>query len=141
MKRRTMKLLWTNLVLVCMLLVSLSVSAGAAVIDSPEISPQYTGVARIKATLEVSDTGYATCYGTVTPNDGYSVDFTLQLKRDGVAIKTWNNSGTSTLSIDKGYYLTPGYDYQVVATAKVKNSSGTIVETATAKSVVVPYKN
>lgn len=44
MKRRTMKSLFADLMLVCMLLANLAVSANAAAITSPEIIPQYTAI-------------------------------------------------------------------------------------------------
>lgn len=144
MKKRTMKSLLASSLLVCMLLTSLTVSAGAALISPPEILPQYTGLYALQADLDINDDGCATCTSTVQAKSGYTVTLKMQLKRDGVAIKTWNTSGGPSLVLEKDYYVTDvsgDHNYQVIVTATVKNSSGTIIETPSAKSVVVPYNN
>ena len=144
MKRRTMKSLFADLMLVCMLLANLAVSANAAAITSPEIIPQYTAIYDLEADLNINDDGCATCYSFVNAKSGYTVTIKMQLKRDGVTIKTWNASGDSTMELEKDYYVTDvsgDHDYQVIVTATVKNSAGTIIESPSAKSVVISYKN
>lgn len=139
MKRRTMRSLCAGLMMVCLLVTSLTVSAGAAVITPPEIVPQYTGISALEADLNINDDGCATCYGYVRVKSGYTVTLSVQLKRDGVVIKTWSDSGTSSFSIEEDYYVTGNHDYQVIVTAKVKNSAGTVIETPSVRSVIVSY--
>lgn len=141
MKKRTMKSLLAIMALVCLLLTSFTVTAAAAVSNSSEISPLYTGISRLTAGLDINDDGCAECSGATRTLSGYSVELTVKLQRDGITIKTWDNSGTGSLSVNEDYYVTPGHDYQVIVTATVKNSSGTIIETPSTKSVVVPYNN
>lgn len=141
MKKRTMRSLCTSLMLACLLLTSFTVSAGAAVIIPPEINPQYTGIYALEADLNISDDGCATCYGSVSIRSGYTATLSMQLKRDGVTIKTWSDSGSTSFDIEKDYYVTGDYDYQVVVTATVKNSAGTVIESPSVKSTVVTYEN
>ena len=91
------------------------------------------------ASLDISSSGCASCYGRVTPYSGYKVTLEVELQRDGKTIKSWSDTNKDTFSIDEIYYVTPGHDYQVVVTATVYNSSGRIVETPTTDSAVVSY--
>lgn len=144
MKRRTMRSLFRGVLLVCLVMTSFAVSASAVVISPPEVMPQYTGIADLKADLNINDDGCATCYGYVQIKGGYTVALKMKLVRDGIVIKTWNASDNSTFDLEKDYYVTDvsgDHDYQVIVTATVKNSAGTIIETPSAKSVVVSYKN
>ena len=57
MKKRTMKSLLAIMALVCLLLTSFTVTAAAAVSNSSEISPLYTGISRLTAGLDINDDG------------------------------------------------------------------------------------
>lgn len=101
-------------------------------------SVMYTGIGSIAADLSISPSGYASCYGYVINYNGYSSALKMELKRDGTTIKTWTTSGSGTVKLDKGYYVTTGHTYKVVVTASVRNSSGT-VGIYTANSANVTY--
>lgn len=92
------------------------------------VFPRYTGISAIKANLEIENS-FAACIGTVNVKTGYTADLVLELKRDGTAIKTWTDSGTGRIEINKTYYVTSGHDYELVATATVYNSGGKVIET------------
>lgn len=135
MKKTLLKSASMLLVLVCVLsTLSIFPSAKAA-----EIEPRFTGIASLAASLDISSSGCASCYGRVTPYSGYKVTLEVELQRDGKTIKSWSDTNKDTFSIDEIYYVTPGHDYQVVVTATVYNSSGRIVETPTTDSAVVSY--
>lgn len=121
-----------------MIITMLSVPASAAEV-APSIQPRYTGISTLLASLDISSTGKASCYGYVEPYSGYSVNLTVELQRDGDTIKTWTGSGSSDFSIDKIYYVTPNHDYQVVVTANIHNANGVLVGTPSVKSTVQSY--
>ena len=111
---------------VCALLAAMmlfTVSAQAA-----GVTPRYTGISELTISFDVSSRGVADCYAYMEVNRGYTADLTVELQRDGDTIKTWTASGAGTLEIEKTYAVTMGHDYQLVASAKVKNSNGTIVD-------------
>ena len=53
-------------------------------------------------------------------------------------IKTWSKSGRS-VSLNESYRVSNKYNYRVAATAKVYNSSGSLVESKTSYSGEVYY--
>lgn len=127
---RSMSLL---LALVC-LTTALCMSTSAV-----EITPRYTGITTLNADINVSSSGRADCYGYVRTRSGYSADVTVELQCDGQTIKSWSDSGSGVIEIEKTYYVTPGHDYQVVVTAVVRNAQGVIVEIPSSDSLTVPY--
>lgn len=135
MKKTLLKSVSMLLVLVC-IISTLGVYSSA---EAAEIEPRFAGIASLAASLDISSSGCASCYGRVTPYSGYKVTLKVALQRDGKTIKSWSDTDNETFSIDEIYYVTPGHDYQVVVTATVYNSSGKIVETPTADSAVVSY--
>lgn len=133
MKKRISSCISFALVLAC-IVATLCIGASAT-----EIVPRYSGIILINADLNVSSSGRADCYGYVMIKDGYSADLTVALQRDGVTIKSWSDSGSDEVEIEKTYYVTPGHDYQVIVTAVVRDSGGWIVERPSADSAIVPY--
>ena len=104
----------------CMML---CISAQATV-----VTPRYTGISELTVALDITSSGRADCYAYMEVNSGYTAELKMELQQDGDTIKSWTTSGSGTLELDKSYYVAEGYDYQVIASAKVKNSSGTIVD-------------
>ena len=107
--------------------------------SAEEIVPRYDGIITLSAELDISTSGRADCYGYVRTRTGYSVDFTMELLRDGRTIKSWSDSGSGIISISEPYYVTPGHDYQVVVSADVYNSQGRLVDTPSTESIVISY--
>lgn len=70
--------------------------------------------------------------------DDYTADVTVELKRDGITIKTWTASGSEVISAGGTYYVTSGHEYVVTTTATVYDSNGKIVESPSKDS---PSKN
>ena len=91
------------------------------------------------ANIDISSGGKAECYGYVQIRDGYSVDMTVELKRDGRTIKSWSDSGKTEVEIIGTYYVTSGHDYQTVVSVDVYNSRGTLVDSPSIKSAVYSY--
>lgn len=126
---------------ICLLLIMLTVLpvTNARAVDETEISPRYTGISKIIASLSISTNGYAECTVEARPRSGYSVNLTMNLQQDGITIKSWTNSGEESCSIDEGYNVTKGHSYQVIAIAEAIDSRGTVVETVTEYSKVQSY--
>lgn len=111
-----------------------------AVDASDQIKPYYVGATDATCGLDIAS-GKATCEGTVILRSGYSASLTLKLQKspDGKSwstLKTWTATGTS---ISKPYYVSSGYNYRATLTAKVYNSSGTLVDNITRTSPTKSY--
>lgn len=103
-----------------------AVMANLAAVQAVE--PRYAGVSWVKADLDISTSGAASCSGEVKLKSGYTADLKVLLKQDGTAIKTWTSSGSGTVTAGGTYYVTSGHDYVVTATATVYDSRGLVVE-------------
>ena len=139
MRKHTVHSMIAIFAMLCLVISTPVTTAAAKNVDEPMIQPRYTGIFQFAVDLDISSSGYASCYGYVAPSSGYSVDLTMELQRDGTTIKSWTASGSTTFSMDKGYYVTKGHDYQVVLTANVKNSKDITVSTPSLTSNVVSY--
>ena len=115
-----------------------ALAGNLVVTHASDIMPLYTGVASLTSGLTVSNTGKATCNGNVILWDDYTADVTVELKRDGITIKTWTASGSEVISAGGTYYVTSGHEYVVTTTATVYDSNGKIVESPSKDS---PSKN
>lgn len=104
-----------------------------------EIEPRYTGISKLAANLTINSSGNAQCFGEVRSRSGYTTTLTVSLQQDGSTIKSWSVSGSGLRTIDESYHVDKGHSYQVIASAVVKNSNGTVVDTATAESRVQSY--
>lgn len=97
------------------------------------IEPRYTGVSRSGCRLSISSKN-AVCSGVATLKSGFSSKLTLTLQKKSSGkwstVQTWSGSGSS---IRKSCKVSSG-TYRAVLTAKIYNSSGKYVETATATS-------
>lgn len=107
--------------------------------DIPTVSPQYIGVSDVFVDLSISSSGYASCYSSAKLNNGYTGTLKMSLYREGILVKSWSTSGSSRITLDKGYYVSSGYRYQVIATVTVKNSSGYVVDIVTARTPTQSY--
>lgn len=101
---------------------------GFSIAKATEIVPRYTGLAMITATVDVSSAGKAVCNGKAILRDGYTVDLTVELKQDGVTIKTWTSSGSDMVSAGGTYYVKSGHTYTTTTTATVYDADGNVVE-------------
>lgn len=103
------------------------------------VEPRYIGVSRIYSTLNISQSGAASCSGKVALRDGYTADLKVELKQDGETIKTWTTSGSGTFSTGGTYYVKSGHDYVVTTTATVYDSNEKVIESPSADSLKSSY--
>ena len=113
-----------------------------ATISSDTVSPNYVALTQLTASLEISNSGCATCKGNATASQGYTCDVTLALQQKTGSkwetIKEWTSSGRTNI-FNKNWYVESGHDYRVVITAEVYNSTGNLSETASIYSNTVHY--
>ena len=132
--------------LFCLLLTaSLLISSAFTSVQDEVLQPRYTNIRSLTASLEISKSGCASCYGKVVLTKSTdTVDLTMELQRsrDDTSwdtVKTWDTSGSGTIYLDKDWYVTSGYSYRVHVTAEVYSSNGTLVETAPTDSLTTSY--
>ena len=108
--------------------------------DSSTVVPLYTGIMSGTVNTNVSSGGYATstCRVTLLPN--YTADVTMQLKYGSGSVSgTWTDSGSGTISMEKGKYVMSGHDYYTSVHVVVYDSTGKIVSDITIDSDTVSY--
>lgn len=118
----------------------------ASVSNKGSISPMFVGISTMSASIDIDYLGCATCAGSVSlSNNSYSVNFTVALQRYNgsgwTTIKTWSDTGYGyDGTIIEGYYYVPSSGtYRTASTAKVYNSSGSLIETQTIYSGTKTY--
>lgn len=124
MRKRIVSSLFAMALLVSVLSATCTTAMAA---ESDQIHLMYTGIANITTSLYISANGAASCSGSVIARSGYTVDLTVELKRDGSTIKTWTNSGSGSVSASGTYFVTPGHNYVVTTTAEVYKG-GSLIE-------------
>ena len=107
--------------------------------EETRVTPRFVGLDMIVAGLTINDYGRASCSCSVLVDTGYSVDVTMTLEQDGVAIKSWTGSGSISVDMSKPYYVTSGHDYQVIVTVRVKTAEGSYLCSYTEHSPVKSY--
>lgn len=127
------------LMLVFVLLLS---SASAA----SQVQPRYAKLNTVSSELiSISLAGRATCSGYATiwdSNCNLTLYVELQQSSDGVtwsAVKSWNTTGNRSAAIEGYWYVSSGYQYQVVTTAMVYDSTGAYIEMGMAQSAIIEY--
>lgn len=108
-------------------------------VQAADVTPRYIGIASITSRLTISDTGKASCSGKAMLWDDYSADITVELKRDGVTIKTWTSSGSVMASASGTYYVTSGHTYIVTTYVTVYTADGRFVESHFKDSLPTDY--
>lgn len=119
----------------------LVIAATVTVVSAEEtrVMPRFVGVDVIVANLTINEYGRASCGCSVLVDIGYSVDVTMTLEQDGVAIKSWTGSGSISVDMSKPYYVTSGHDYQVIVTTRVSTAEGSYLCSYTTESPVKSY--
>lgn len=115
--------------------------------DDDSVAPRYQNLTEISAGISEGILGFVNCTSDFL---SYETDktfvLTCYLQRTDEN-SGWSNyksesetfSGKGIFSINKSWFAPAGYAYRVYTKLQVKNSAGTIVETATIASYVV-YK-
>lgn len=80
---------------------------------------RYIGISQVYSSLEIDSAGAASCGGDVEVRSGYTVDLKVELKQDGVTIKTWTDSGSGNVTAGGTHYVKTGHNYIVKTTATV----------------------
>ncbi|MEL7648744.1 MAG: hypothetical protein AAGU76_11660 [Sedimentibacter sp.] len=108
------------------------------------ITPMYTNIASIGASLEISSLGIATCEGILTHrlNDG-SCELTMKLQKLNTdkswsTIATWTAEGLTKCS-NYQYRAVSRGTYRVAVTGKVYDSLRNLSETQSVYSIIVTY--
>lgn len=140
MKTNKCKYLLSLLLTFCLL----ASTTSAANLNNIPVQPRFITLSILEAHLDVSFSGLSQSNCIVKPsNASYTVMLTLELQRGGgtsfSTIKSWEDSGSGTVTLDQSWYVSRGYEYRVYVTARVYNSSGSLVETATTVSDTVFY--
>lgn len=110
--------------------------------DDP-ILYRYSYISSINATLNISGSS-AECYGRVTcASSSYDIAITMTLKRQSgsswVTVVSWSGNGSLIATLNETVVLSVEGSYKVVVVGKIKNSSGTVLETATKESSIKTY--
>lgn len=113
--------------------------SGTTTARATTMQPKYVVIRSLQATLSISEQGRASCVGQLLVASGYTTHLTMELKRDGITIMTWRDSGSSSFTMSKPYYVTSGHTYSVTATATVYNANNQIVETQSHSSPARSY--
>lgn len=139
MKKRIRQLLLLTMILV-ILVSNISVLAATP----PTVQPLYDNVNSALSTLTISSNGLASCYGKISLKNECSAEISLTLfkstdKKNWSSVKSWSESGTSVLKIDKSYFVASGYYYIVELNADIYNSQHVVIETITTSSSISSY--
>lgn len=131
MKRRVLSLIALVLIVASVLVVPASAAE-----EVPAVSPRYVNISLMVASIDITSSGKALCYGFVdTANASHTIYLVIGLQRykDGywTTVKEWSGSGTGEVTLDKARYVTRGYYYRTAATATVYTSGGSFVEMQT----------
>lgn len=113
----------------------------AAVDYSDVVAPLYIGLEDVTADLAISSNGYVNCSGSAYVANGYNATVVMELQQKNGTwkpIKRWSKSG-GYVSINESYRVSSKYYYRVAVTAKVYNSSGSLVESKTSYSNEIYY--
>lgn len=134
-----------SLLLTAVLLVApLSLSSYAEVNYDDLVSPCYDNLASISAGLSEGILGFVNCTSNfVSSETDKTFVMTCYLQRtDGQSgwvnykLKTETYTGKGSYYIEKSWFAPSGYAYRTYTKLQIKNSAGTIVETATKGSGV-----
>lgn len=137
--------------ILCILMTFCMISCSALAINA-DTSPIYeeSGDARFEkitsmsAGLNISDTGYARCTGTVFLRPGYNVQATITLSElvDGQweYVHSWTATGSGPAGVNEsnGWWVDHG-TYIVEVTAYVTDSAGNYIESPTVQSYIDIY--
>ncbi len=109
------------------------------------ITPKFTYISWLSSGLSINSWGKATCLGSASAYDSsHTTNLTVKLQKSNAGgwstTKSWSASstGTSLAKVEENYYVAHG-TYRVCATAKVYNSSGTLLESKSVYSNTVTY--
>ncbi len=139
-------------VILAVVIMAVPLCVGAVALDGEAtyeniVSPRYSNLASITSGISKGLLGFVTCTSNfVSSETDKTFVLTCYLQRtDGSA--AWSNyksetktfTGKGSHTIEKSWFAPAGYAYRTYTKLQVKNSAGTVVETATKASGVI-YK-
>ncbi len=105
------------------------------------VMPCYTYIIQIISALEKGSLGFVTCGSSANGvNSSTTFTITCSLQRyNGSAWETYKTKsetfpGAGDHTVEKSWFAPAGYTYRTLTTITVKNSAGTVVETASLAS-------
>ena len=145
-----MKKLLSFVLAIILLMIPMCIEANASdgnVNYDDLVMPCYTYLDSISAGISEAALGFVTCTSNfISFDNGLTFVLTCTLQRtDGshawetYKTKTETFSGMGSHTIEKKWFAPANYAYRVYTTLTIKNSAGTVVETATRASGVI-YK-
>lgn len=129
MKKRLVALLLVSALIMLLPINSLAVNSS----EMQSVQPRYVVIKELAAGL-TGESGYVTISGSVLVTDPTLTCYLtveLQEKENGTwsTIDAWRGNGAISVAISENYYLLSG-DYRAKVTAKIYDSSNTLIETA-----------
>jgi len=105
---------------------------------------RYSHISSVSANINITSAGKAMCFGqTYVTSSANTATVTVSLQQNSggtwSTIKSWSNSGSGTVTVDKEWYVLSGYSYRVFVSVSVYNSNGTLLESASLYSMTVKY--
>ncbi len=136
----------------CMLLLFSMISSTALALE-PEMPPDdpndpspYTYIATIDVDLDIYNSGLTEDYCQVyIPDSSYSCWLYMYLERwnsntsQWDIVKSWSNNGSGTITLEKEWYVSYGYAYQLRNVIYVYNSNGLLSESTEAYSDIISF--
>ena len=109
--------------------------------DDPVDPDPYTYIATISINFDISSSGLTDDYCQVyIPDDTCTCYLYMYLQRwnhssqEWETIKSWNTSGSDTITLEKEWYVAYGYAYQLKNVIYVYNSNNLLAESTAAYS-------
>lgn len=101
--------------------------------DVEDVQPRYARIRTFVTDFSIDSSWKSTCYFYVKSSVSTdTVDLTMELQRlEGESWKTkktWTTSDTYSATLDKDWYVTPGYEYRILVTALIYDANGTLLE-------------
>ena len=132
---------------VCLLLMISMFTAPTVIASSEkyeEAGGRYARISIFSIDLTISPSDLSAPYsGVRLTYSTDTADMVMELQQlngsKWTTIKSWSTSGNGYFSLDKIWYVLPGYTYRTYTTVYVYNSSGKLLETAFATSNTVKH--
>ena len=139
--------------LFCVLLLLFSILSSTVLAYEPEMPPDdpddpspYTYISTIYVDLDISSSGLTQDYCQVyIPDSTCSCWLYMYLERWNSStsqwdiVKSWSTNGSDTITLDKEWYVSYGYAYQLRNVIFVYDSNGRLAETTTAYSDIMLF--
>ncbi|MBQ3109807.1 MAG: hypothetical protein IJC69_01515 [Clostridia bacterium] len=130
----------------CMISCSSCISAMATEqfdYQSSEATPYNVAITRTSYSFDISSSGIASCYGSVSVRAGYTVRLVMQLQQKGSmwrTVQSWNGTDSTNVTFDETYQVEKGYDYRLMNVYIAYDADGNQVEAFYDTSNIVEYK-